>query len=534
MNFDTFMTRVEAESVQELLGVDLIRVMRATSTKEFSLSEQRALLLEQMSPEQLLANKKSRDVLLDLLRTEEAQVLCRILRIDDAKPFSSLKRCRFGRENLKKLNEFFSVTPVEEFQEDVESHKLLTRVMPSYPLFAHQLKASNEALYLLRNEHRKVLLHMPTGSGKTRTALTIISNFLWAQPSSTILWLAHSEELCEQAASEFETAWNHLGSHEIRVVRYWGSEDLSSADMNQAFVVAGLQKLYSRAKSDIAFIGQLGSKCSLVVMDEAHQAVAPTYKTLLEALFDPFPSSSLLGLSATPGRTWDDLDADEELARFFGRSKVRLEIPGFDNPVDYLIENEYLAKPTFRSLLVNSGFNLTDSDRKAIQDRFEIPKSVMKRLSENEARNVKVIAEIFSLARYHKRIIVFAATVAHANVLAFTARANGLWSYAITGGTEQATRKKLIEEFQSDSNDVRVLINYGVLTTGFDAPLTSAALIARPTVSLVLYSQMVGRAMRGRRAGGNSDCEIVTVVDSALPGFGNVGEAFMNWEDIWE
>ena len=72
-----------------------------------------------------------------------------------------------------------------------------------------------------------------------------------------------------------------------------------------------------------------------------------------------------------------------------------------------------------------------------------------------------------------------------------------------------------------------------MLTTGFDAPRTSAALIARPTLSLVLYSQMVGRAMRGKAAGGNSVCEIVTVVDTSLKGFDSVTDAFSNWEDVW-
>lgn len=78
-----------------------------------------------------------------------------------------------------------------------------------------------------------------------------------------------------------------------------------------------------------------------------------------------------------------------------------------------------------------------------------------------------------------------------------------------------------------------VVVNYGVLTTGFDAPATSAAVIARPTRSLVLYSQMVGRATRGTRAGGNEKAEIVTVVDPHLPGFGSVADAFKNWEDVW-
>ena len=78
-----------------------------------------------------------------------------------------------------------------------------------------------------------------------------------------------------------------------------------------------------------------------------------------------------------------------------------------------------------------------------------------------------------------------------------------------------------------------VIFNYGVLTAGFDAPRTRCVIIARPTTSLVLYSQMAGRAMRGPRAGGNPKAEILTVADTNLPGFGSVTDAFTNWEELW-
>ena len=63
--------------------------------------------------------------------------------------------------------------------------------------------------------------------------------------------------------------------------------------------------------------------------------------------------------------------------------------------------------------------------------------------------------------------------------------------------------------------------------------MTSAAIIARPTKSLVLYSQMVGRAIRGPKVGGTLDAEIWTVIDQNLPGFRDISEAFLNWEDVW-
>jgi superfamily II DNA or RNA helicase len=94
-------------------------------------------------------------------------------------------------------------------------------------------------------------------------------------------------------------------------------------------------------------------------------------------------------------------------------------------------------------------------------------------------------------------------------------------------------RAHIISDFKGESEKSMVLCNYGVLTTGFDAPRTSCVIIARPTKSLVLYSQMVGRAIRGPQAGGNQKALIVTVNDPTLPGFGNVEAAFVNWEDVW-
>jgi len=87
--------------------------------------------------------------------------------------------------------------------------------------------------------------------------------------------------------------------------------------------------------------------------------------------------------------------------------------------------------------------------------------------------------------------------------------------------------------FKQSGGEPMVLCNYGVLTTGFDAPLTSAAIIARPTKSLVLYSQMVGRVIRGPRVGGTPRAEIWTVIDTSLPGFDSLTGAFNNWEDVW-
>ena len=78
-----------------------------------------------------------------------------------------------------------------------------------------------------------------------------------------------------------------------------------------------------------------------------------------------------------------------------------------------------------------------------------------------------------------------------------------------------------------------MLCNYGVLTTGFDAPQTSAVVIARPTTSVVLYSQMVGRAIRGTHVGGTAEAHVVNVHDTGIDVFRDVARQFLRWEDSW-
>ena len=278
----------------------------------------------------------------------------------------------------------------------------------------------------------------------------------------------------------------------------------------------------------------LGSRSSLIVIDEAHIAVADTYSLMIEALVIHHPTTALLGLTATPGRTWADVEADRRLAAFFARQKVELHISGYANPVDYLVSQGYLAQAVFRPLMHNGGFDVTEDDFRRIEVEFEIPSSILDKLAEDEQRNLVIVREIEELTKQHSRILVFATTVNHAQLLATVLSARGFNATAITAMTPTQERTRQIEEYKDGGSESRIICNFGVLTTGFDAPRTSAAIIARPTKSLVLYSQMVGRAIRGIRAGGNETAEIVTVVDQGLPGFNSVADAFTNWEDIWE
>lgn len=531
MRFDQFLTRADDEILQALLGIKVLRLLRALDSTGFNQGRQRSLLVEQTKPQTLLTNPKTRALLLDLLRPAEAEQLCRVLGLHTERPYEALKSVKVSGDRLVALLAFFELSPLqEEPREELPAAKVIE---PVYGLFSHQERAARKTIAALISGRKRVLLHMPTGAGKTRTAMHIIAENLRLFPDKSVIWLAHSEELCDQAAVEFEKAWRSLGSHPVVIRRFWGGRSLEIDDVRGDFIVAGLPKMNATVKRSLATIGRLGAGASLVVMDEAHQAVAPTYQLILDALVLPFPSSSLLGLSATPGRTWNDLDADQALANFFGRQKVSLQIEGYSNPVEYLIQQGYLARTTFRPLLLTSGVTMTEKDRARLKEELEIPTEILQRLAEVEVRNLAILSEIEQLAKRHRRIIVFATTVEHSDLLAYTLRARGLWAMSVTGSTPGLERQATLQEYKAPSDDVRIICNFGVLTTGFDAPETSAAVIARPTISLVLYSQMVGRAIRGTRAGGNAEAEIVTVVDSGLPGFGDIGDAFLNWEDVW-
>nr|WP_240743679.1 DEAD/DEAH box helicase [Mycobacterium paragordonae] len=403
-----------------------------------------------------------------------------------------------------------------------------------YGLFAHQRDACQKSRRLLAQSPNRLVLHMPTGSGKTRTAMHLIADEFRQREPTLVIWLAYSDELCEQAASEFETAWTYLGDRQLTTYRFWGASSLQIDEVNDGFVVAGLAKMFSTAKVDANFLIRLADRCSLVVIDEAHQAIAESYRFLLEVLSQRNAGSRLLGLTATPGRTWNDPDKDQELADFFHRRKVTLQVTGYENPVDYLIEEGYLARPTFESLNYSGPSGpLSPEELSRLGDALDVPEDLLIQLAEDEQRNLLILNRTERLVAQHARTIVFAATVDHARTLATVLRARGILADAVTAATPPGERSRIIARFKSGGQDPRVLCNYGVLTTGFDAPRTSAALIARPTKSLVLYSQMVGRATRGLRAGGNETATIVTVVDRNLPGFGEMSEAFTNWEDVW-
>ncbi len=407
-------------------------------------------------------------------------------------------------------------------------------ITPAYSLFEHQRKAVRKLTPLLSCDERRAVLHLPTGVGKTRTAMHVVADSLRTHEPSVVVWLASGKELLEQAVVAFKEAWKHLGTRPLQIGTMWGNRMPELDSFSDGFLAVGLAKGWSViSRTDPDWAVRLSPRVRLVVFDEAHQSIARTYRQITNDLTLDF-RCALLGLTATPGRTWDDIDKDGELADFFSRNKITLEVPG-DNPIEYLTDNGFLARPTFQTLFSKPGLSINDSELNRISGALDIPEEIVSTLSMSEQYVTAVLGAIEELlGAGHQRVLVFAATVAHARVLTAILVARDIRSKAVTGLTPGRERDHAIRTFKSDDEIPMVLVNFGVLTTGFDAPKASAVVIARPTKSLVLYSQMVGRAIRGPKAGGTDACEIVTVVDSSLPGFGDVAAAFLNWEDVWQ
>ena len=542
VSLNTLLERADEEALRQLVGHRALSLLNLLDPTLARPSVLRRIVVGSEDTFRLLRDAQTRKELFFLMRPEEAEWLLDKWGAQDGpqaarSPYGILAEVelRAGSKMERKLFDLLGVADLADgASAEVPNVENSSGVDAAYGLFPHQRDAVARVASQIEAEPHRVLLHMPTGAGKTRVAMNVIADHLRRQEPGLVIWLAYSEELCQQAASEFEHSWSQLGNRQVELSRLWGPFDSDVDEISDGILIAGLAKTYNIARRSVRRISSLADKVTLVVIDEAHVATAETYALTLEVLATKRPKTGLVGLTATPGRSWADIDADEELSNFFGRRKVTLRVEGYPSPVDYLVDHGYLSRARFRSLLHGGGYLPNQADLASVEQNLDIPLQVLQKIAEDEQRNLVIITEIEKLTREHARVLLFAATVEHARLLAGVLRARGIDANSVTAETPRVERSRVITRFQGSDDSPQVLCNYGVLTTGFDAPKISAAVIARPTKSLVLYSQMVGRAIRGPKMGGTESCEVVTVVDQNLPGFGSVAESFMNWEDVWK
>src|SRR5262249_34983366 len=156
---------------------------------------------------------------------------------------------------------------------------------------------------------------------------------------------------------------------------------------------------------------RLGRRSPLVIMDEAHSAIAPTYQHLLNLLTATRGmGTAILGLSATPGRAGIYVEDSQKLAEFFAWNKVTLEVPGYRSPVEYLQQQGYLARAEYLPLRppVDAGVEVSQVEEQQIREGLELPEAVIKRLEANDRRNLLILSRVMAEADQGGKILLFA------------------------------------------------------------------------------------------------------------------------------
>lgn len=395
------------------------------------------------------------------------------------------------------------------------------------------LKDYQFGVYLLASERLRVpfsrfLIQMPTGSGKTRTAMEIACDYLNTHaPGTVIVWLAHSEELCEQAFQCFCETWAHTARQPLQAFRAWGSHPLPlPAEGQSTFIVAGFQKLARMMARDPAALQGLSDRTGLIIIDEAHRTTAPTFQSVVEALISA--GTQVVGLTATPGRSNEHETAD--LSGFYFSTHVGIPVAPDQSVIGMLRKAKVLSKVENIELKSHQSYTLSPRELGDLEQDLDFPPDFLKRVGADDVRNIEVIKRLISECKKGGRIVFFACNVAHSKFITAVLLYFGISSAHLDGKTDRAMRRKIIEDFRS--NRLQVLCNVGILSTGFDAPNTDVVFIARPTNSVVLYSQMIGRGLRGPAIGGTPSCRIINTRDN-IQGFGDADMIYNFFEEYF-
>lgn len=387
------------------------------------------------------------------------------------------------------------------------------------------------------------LLSLPTGAGKTRVAVEALLEW-WAEGAvdrGTILWIAQSDELCEQAVQSFCEVWADRGvrcseRRSLPVWRFWGTQKCDQAFTGVVVAtISKLEELLKRAESDGGYgpdEAGLSESVRAVVVDEAHRIVAPQYTPVLKYVgIDiralnrrPDECKPLIGLTATPYRGQFAAETRQLVRAFNGELLVPHRL---NDPIRQLRNQRVLSETTHEELPSQESFTLNAAEYRRFQQFNQLPSEFLTRLGENPRRNVALLDRLRRLGS--SPTLVFACSVAHAKMLTVMLRRDGIKAAEVSAETRPATRRQIIDEFRA--GNLTMLCNYGVLTTGFDAPKIENVVIARPTTSAVLYEQMIGRGTRGPLNGGTPHCLIIDVKDNIE----NFGEqmAYTRYLEYW-
>lgn len=388
------------------------------------------------------------------------------------------------------------------------------------PLHDHQRRVVKDldARWARDRSKMRGLVVMPTGSGKTRTTV----DWLLSGPVSSgckVLWLTHSVYLLEQTAGVFQDqaplARTSEGELVVRLIGGGYSPGTTLGSALHHVAIATVQSLQRKRTQDHVR-AWLEANDVVVVFDEAHHAVAPSWRAPLEMAVNE-TNDAIIGLTATPTRLSKSGTAD--LAALFGATSSTMDGAIISEvAVDDLVEQGVLARPIFH--IVETHFDLadllTDEDEKEIARFGDFSQRILNQLISEAPRN-QAIVDAYRRgpdgdgSRDFGQAIVYAVNVAHADILRDLFERAGVKAEAIYYSRGRDENNAALERFKKE--ETRVLVNVEMLTEGVDAPAAEAVLLARPTLSFSLFSQMVGRALRGPKVGGTEYAHIVDFRD---------------------
>ena len=338
--------------------------------------------------------------------------------------------------------------------------------------------------------HRSVMAQMPTGTGKTYLLTAVIDSFVSNNPKEKVWIVAHRRELVSQIDETVRKFHSYSASNT--------SSLLSSV---KAVSIQWLSKHYN----------EIEEEPGMIVIDEAHHALAKTYKEMWER----FPKAKFLGLTATP---------------------CRLNGKGFTDLFDVLVQSWAVPEFISRGRLATYDFVSIKSD--GVTQR--LIDSLQKRGADGDYQNKEMdmllnkkpsIERLYrSLEEYGKdrKGIVYAINISHAQKITKLYQEHGVKAIAINSKTPATERQRDIEAFKK--GDIQVLVNVDIFSEGFDCPDVEFVQLARPTLSLAKYLQMVGRGLRVAK--GKKNCVIIDNV-GLYRVFGLPSQVW-NWNAMFE
>ena len=365
--------------------------------------------------------------------------------------------------------------------------------------------------YFLNENGRSGILQMPTGSGKTLTSIYFLLKEMAAR-GYQVIWLAHRFMLVEQAANVFyklvplikEGMDNAPKTFKMLCV----SSEHSSAkalEKDDDLIVAMVQSL---SRNTNRLQKNLHKKV-IIVVDEAHHTLAPTYRRIIEEIRKKVSDAKLLGLTATPVRHSDKATA--ALGKIFDQKII------FSVPMSKLISDGTLAKPIPHTIQTNVDIETIIDEKEIgqIQKMREMPESLVDKIARTNERNDIIVGEYVKNQSKYGKTLIFALNGIHCMALNDALRARGIKSDFVYTWNKGSSNSEIIQRFRDNNhpNHIDVLININILTEGSDIPDIQTVFLTRPTSSDALLMQMVGRGMRGVGAGGTETVNIVDFCD---------------------